>query len=75
MAGIAVVAMGVGVGPANAGETPTIIGRKACEDTAKMYRDMGYSARCYLIHGDRFYVQFDKPRPGTRPSTGSAGSS
>ncbi|MFE3572570.1 hypothetical protein ACFXON_24495, partial [Bacillus subtilis] len=44
--GIAVAAVGLGAGPANAGETGTIYGRKACEETVKMYREMGYNARC-----------------------------
>ncbi|MFC7425849.1 hypothetical protein [Nocardia tengchongensis] len=68
-------ALVLGAGAANAGETGTIIGSKACEEVAKMYRDMGYTARCYHIHGDRYYVNFEKPRPGALPSTGSAGSS
>lgn len=63
-----------GGGIAAAGETGVIYGRKACEDLARQYRDMGYTARCNHIHGERFYVYFDKPRGG-RPSTGSAGSS
>ncbi|MFD9615570.1 hypothetical protein ACFWWS_40065, partial [Streptomyces sp. NPDC059083] len=66
LSGIAAAAMGLGAGPANAGETGTIIGRNACEETAKMYREMGYSARCNHIHDERYYVSYDKPRPGWR---------
>lgn len=68
-------AVGLGAGPANAGETGTIYGRKACEETVKMYREMGYNARCNHIGGESYYVHYDRPKPGSRPSTGSAGSS
>ncbi|WP_029932495.1 hypothetical protein [Nocardia otitidiscaviarum] len=74
-AAITVVGIGMSGGTATAGETGTIIGRKNCEDTARMYRDMGYkNVRCYHIHGDRYYVSFDSPR-SNKPSTGSFGSS
>lgn len=71
--GIATAALMLAAGTANAGETDTIIGQRACESVAKQYRDMGYTARCNHIHDDRYYVSFDKPREGSRPSTGSFG--
>ncbi|WP_280183915.1 hypothetical protein [Nocardia cyriacigeorgica] len=76
--GIAITGLAIGIsqaGAATAGETGTIIGRENCEETARMYRDAGYNARCYHIRGERFYVQYDKPRDGEMPSTGSFGSS
>ncbi|WP_282781733.1 MULTISPECIES: hypothetical protein [unclassified Nocardia] len=78
-AGIAATIAALGIvtagGTATAGETDTIIGREECQRVAKMYRDAGYTgARCYHIHGDRYYVSYDEPRD-SRPSTGSFGSS
>lgn len=75
LVGVFVGGLGVAsAGTAAAGETGVIYGRQACEDVAREYRQMGYTARCNHIHGERFYVYFDKPGAG-RPSTGSAGSS
>ncbi|MEU6832454.1 hypothetical protein ABZ894_27745 [Nocardia beijingensis] len=50
-------------------------GRKNCQILADQYRAMGYNARCYNTHSDWYYVHYEKPRPGARPDSGSAGSS
>ncbi|MGY2148842.1 hypothetical protein ACW9HM_05130 [Nocardia gipuzkoensis] len=70
-AGLTVLATGV----ASAGDTESVYGRKNCQILADQYRAMGYNARCYNTHGDWFYVHYEKPRPGARPDSGSAGSS
>ncbi len=58
---------------AAATDTGRIWGREACEHEAQEYRAMGYNARCYNTHDEWFYVNYEKPRPGQAPSTGSAG--
>lgn len=65
----------VGTGVASAGESSTVYGRHNCELLAEQYRAMGYKARCYLIHGESYYVEFHKPGPYEMPGSGSAGSS
>jgi hypothetical protein len=70
--GIAAVGIGLGTGTASAYETGVIIGRDNCQEVARHYRSLGYSARCNHIHGERYYVVYEK---SNRPSTGSAGSS
>lgn len=62
-------------GIASAGESSTVYGRHNCELLAEQYRAMGYKARCYLIHGESYYVEFHKPGPYEMPGSGSAGSS
>jgi hypothetical protein len=69
--GIAAAGIGFAAGPASAYETGTIIGRDNCQEVARQYKAMGYSARCNHIHGDRYYVYYEK---SDRPSTGSFGS-
>ncbi|WP_280248760.1 hypothetical protein [Nocardia abscessus] len=69
--GIAAAGIGFTAGAASAGETGAIIGLRQCEEVAKQYKAMGYSARCNHIHGDRYYVYYEK---SNRPSTGSFGS-
>jgi hypothetical protein len=70
---VAVTAAGMGLaaGTASAGETGVIYGRDNCQEVARQYKAMGYSARCNHIHGDRYYVYYEK---SNRPSTGSFGS-
>lgn len=60
---------------ASAAETGNIYGREACEQVRDQYRAMGYNARCNHVHGDIYYVNYSKPKPGERPNSGSAGSS
>jgi hypothetical protein len=72
---VAIAAAGIVIGAGNAAaanETGVITGRANCEEVAKQYRAMGYSARCNHIVDDRYYVRYEK---SNRPSTGSFGSS
>lgn len=65
----------IATGVASAADTESVWGRKNCEILADQYRAMGYNARCYNTHGDWYYVNYEKPRPGQRLNSGSAGSS
>ena len=60
---------------ASAADTKPIYGRDNCQAVADQYRAMGYSARCYLIHDDTYYVNYTERTPGLSPgiSSGSAG--
>ncbi|WP_280473505.1 hypothetical protein [Nocardia asiatica] len=69
--GIAAIGVLLAAGNAGAYETGVIIGRDNCQEVARHYRSLGYSARCNHIHGDRYYVFYEK---SNRPSTGSFGS-
>ncbi|MEU2106513.1 hypothetical protein [Nocardia sp. NPDC019255] len=71
VAGIAAIGVLLTPGTAGAYETGVIIGQSQCQEVARQYRAMGYSARCNHIHGDRYYVVYEK---SNRPSTGSFGS-
>lgn len=63
----------VSVGTATADRTGTITGEQACRDTARSYRNAGYTADCILLHGDKYVVEYRNSRTSNMPSTGSFG--
>ncbi|WP_433568082.1 hypothetical protein ACQP1O_42775 (plasmid) [Nocardia sp. CA-151230] len=64
MAVLAIIGISTAAGTASADCTGIIYGRQACEDTARSYRNAGYTADCILLVNDKYVVDYHRSNYG-----------